>query len=100
MSGRTFGYYTPSGYWVSLTDERYAPTYGTAVTPVWSWTPDKYELTYGTVVAPTAWLPMTGGTASHSAVWRTVFDAGWLDRVACGTRRSVAATAVGPSVVP
>lgn len=55
---------------------------------------------YGAYVAPTVWLPMTGGTPAHSAVWRTAFDAGWLDRVVCGTRRSVADTAVGVSVVP
>ena len=55
---------------------------------------------FGIYVAPIPWLPMTGGMPSHSAVWRTVFDAGWITRVACGTRRSVAATALGPSVVP
>lgn len=53
---------------------------------------------FGTYVAPTVWLPMTTEPA-HRPVERTVFHAGWIGPVGCGSRRSVAATAVGPSVV-
>lgn len=78
MIGHTFWSLTPSGYWL-----------GWAVEPP----------TFATIVAPTAWLPMAREPAHVPVEW-SPFRPGVVDRVGCSARRTVAATAVGPSVVP